>query len=77
MQLNHTFINGAADGFNIMPPILPTGLDEFVNLVVPVLQKRGLFRTEYKGSTLRENLGLRRPENRFAVQQQEKTLAFV
>jgi len=77
LQLNHTFINGAADGFNIMPPILPTGLDEFVNLVVPVLQKRGLFRTEYKGSTLRENLGLRRPENRFAVQQQEKTLAFV
>jgi alkanesulfonate monooxygenase len=51
-------------------------LDEFVNLVVPVLQKRGLFRTEYEGSTLRENLGLRRPVNRFAVQQQEKTLAF-
>lgn len=76
-QLEEWFINGAADGFNIMPPILPTGLDEFVNLVVPVLQKRGLFRTEYEGSTLRENLGLRRPANRFAVQQQEKTLAFV
>jgi alkanesulfonate monooxygenase len=75
-QLEEWFINGAADGFNIMPPILPTGLDEFVNLVVPVLQKRGLFRTEYEGSTLRENLGLRRPVNRFAVQQQEKTLAF-
>jgi alkanesulfonate monooxygenase len=75
-QLEEWFINGAADGFNIMPPILPTGLDEFVNLVVPVLQKRGLFRTEYEGSTLRENLGLRRPANRFAVKQQEKTLAF-
>ena len=75
-QLEEWFINGAADGFNIMPPILPTGLDEFVNLVVPILQKRGLFRTEYEGSTLRENLGLRRPVNRFAVQQQEKTLAF-
>ena len=74
-QLEEWFINGAADGFNIMPPILPTGLDEFVNLVVPVLQKRGLFRTEYEGSTLRENLGLRRPVNRFAVKQQEKTLA--
>ena len=75
-QLEEWFINGAADGFNIMPPILPTGLDEFVNLVVPILQKRGLFRTDYEGSTLRENLGLRRPVNRFAVQQQEKTLAF-
>jgi alkanesulfonate monooxygenase len=63
-------------GFNIMPPILPTGLDEFVNLVVPVLQKRGLFRSEYEGSTLRENLGLRRPVNRFAAKQQEKILAF-
>jgi alkanesulfonate monooxygenase len=73
-QLEEWFINNAADGFNIMPPILPTGLDEFVNLVVPVLQKRGLFRTEYEGSTLRENLGLRRPVNRFAVKQQEKTL---
>jgi alkanesulfonate monooxygenase len=59
-----------------MPPILPTGLDEFVNLVVPVLQKRGLFRSEYEGSTLRENLGLRRPVNRFAAKQQEKILAF-
>ncbi len=75
-QLEEWFINGAADGFNIMPPILPTGLDEFVNLVVPVLQKRGLFRTEYEGSTLRENLGLRRPVNRFAIKQREKTLVF-
>jgi alkanesulfonate monooxygenase len=49
-------------------------LDVFVNLVIPVLQRRGLFRTEYEGNTLRENLGLRRPVNRFAAKQQEKTL---
>ncbi|MFN5726201.1 MAG: LLM class flavin-dependent oxidoreductase, partial [Pseudanabaena sp.] len=52
-QLQEWFDNGAADGFNIMPPILPTGLDDFVNLVVPILQKRGLFRTAYEGKTLR------------------------
>jgi len=76
-QLEEWFNNGAADGFNIMPPILPTGLDDFVNLVVPILQERGLFRTEYEGSTLRENLGLRRPTNQFAVKQVEKTLVLV
>jgi FMN-dependent oxidoreductase (nitrilotriacetate monooxygenase family) len=59
------FDNGAADGFNIMPPVLPTGLTDFVEQVVPVLQKRGIFRTEYEGATLRENLGLERPINRF------------
>ena len=48
-----------------MFPYLPGGLDDFVDKVVPELQWRGLFRTEYEGSTLRENLGLRRPENRF------------
>jgi len=57
------FEQGAADGFNIMPPILPTGLTDFVDQVVPILQRRGLFRAEYEGRTLRENLGLRRPEN--------------
>ncbi|OKH46230.1 nitrilotriacetate monooxygenase [Calothrix sp. HK-06] len=76
-QLEEWFNNGAADGFNIMPPILPTGLDDFVNLVVPILQKRGLFRTEYEGSTLRENLGLRRPSNRFTTTQTEKRLVLV
>jgi alkanesulfonate monooxygenase SsuD/methylene tetrahydromethanopterin reductase-like flavin-dependent oxidoreductase (luciferase family) len=55
--------SGAADGFNIMPPILPSGLERFVEHVVPILQRRGLFRTEYEGSTLRENYGLARPEN--------------
>ncbi len=50
-----------ADGFNIMPPIMPGGLEDFVDLVVPELQRRGLFRTQYEGNTLRENLGLQIP----------------
>ncbi len=54
-----------SDGFNIMFPYLPEGLDDFVDKVVPELQRRGLFRTEYEGVTLRENLGLKRPANRF------------
>ncbi len=53
-----------ADGFNIMFPWLPGGLDDFVDRVVPELQRRGLFRREYEGRTLRENLGLPRPPNR-------------
>lgn len=64
-QLEEWFKNDAADGFNIMPPYLPGGLEDFVDLVVPELQRRGLFRTEYEGHTLRENLGLSRPANRF------------
>ncbi len=64
-EMQKWFENGAADGFNIMPPILPESLTTFVDLVVPELQKRGLFRTEYEGKTLRENLGLARPENQF------------
>jgi alkanesulfonate monooxygenase len=55
----------ACDGFNIMFPYVPGGLDDFVERVVPELQRRGLFRREYEGRTLRENLGLPRPENRF------------
>ena len=51
------------DGFNIMFPYLPEGLDDFVDQVIPVLQRRGLFRIEYEFATLRENLGLPRPEN--------------
>ena len=62
-QMQEWFENGAADGFNIMPPYLPGGLEDFVDLVIPVLQERGLFRTEYTGNTLRENLGLKRPAN--------------
>ena len=55
----------ACDGFNVMFPWVPGGLDEFVDQVVPELQRRGAFRRAYEGATLRENLGLRRPPNRF------------
>lgn len=59
------FVQHAADGFNICPPYMPGGLDSFVELVVPELQRRGLFRTEYTGSTFRDHLGLPRPANQF------------
>jgi alkanesulfonate monooxygenase len=62
-QIEDWFVRGAADGFNLIPPVLPTSLDEFVDLVVPELQRRGLFRTEYEGATLREHLHLPRPAN--------------
>jgi len=55
----------ASDGFTIQFPYLPAGLFDFVEQVVPELQRRGIFRREYEGATLRENLGLPRPENRF------------
>ncbi len=64
-QMEEFFFGGACDGFNIMFPYVPGGLDDFVDRVVPELQRRGLFRREYEGKTLRENLGLPRPENRF------------
>lgn len=64
-QMEEWLFREGSDGFNIMFPFLPEGLDDFVNKVVPELQRRGLFRTEYEGKTLRENLGLKRPENRF------------
>ena len=59
-EIEDWFEGGAADGFNIMPPLLPAQLDVFAAEVIPILQRRGLFRTEYEGRTLRENLGLRR-----------------
>ncbi|PRB80019.1 LLM class flavin-dependent oxidoreductase [Pseudomonas sp. MYb185] len=65
-EIQSWFENGAADGFNVMPPVLPESLNDFVELVIPELQRRGLFRTEYEGTTLRENLGLERPANRYA-----------
>lgn len=65
-QLEEWFTQGAADGFNIMPPHLPGGLEDFVDHVVPILQERGLFRTEYSGRTLREHYGLSRPAGRLA-----------
>ncbi|WP_122710722.1 LLM class flavin-dependent oxidoreductase [Pseudomonas viridiflava] len=58
------FEQGAADGFNVLVPHLPGGLEDVARLLVPELQRRGLFRTEYEGTTLRENLGLQRPVNR-------------
>ncbi|AWS49066.1 LLM class flavin-dependent oxidoreductase [Streptosporangium sp. 'caverna'] len=64
-QIEEWFVNGAADGFNIMPPVLPGGLEDFVDHVVPELRLRGLFRTEYEGRTLRQNYGLARPGSIF------------
>jgi FMN-dependent oxidoreductase (nitrilotriacetate monooxygenase family) len=64
-QMEEWLDRNACDGFNIMFPFVPGGLDDFVDRVVPELQRRGLFRREYEGRTLRENLGLPRPENRF------------
>src|SRR5216683_7630586 len=64
-QMEEWLYSAACDGFNIMFPYVPGGLDDFVDRVVPELQRRGLFRREYEGRTLRENLGLPRPENRF------------
>ena len=59
------FTGGAADGFNLMPPLLPSMLGVFVDEVVPILQKRGLFRTAYEGETLRDHYGLKAPESQF------------
>jgi N-acetyl-S-(2-succino)cysteine monooxygenase len=64
---------GAADGFNIMPLTFQRGLLDFVDLVIPELQRRRLFRTDYEGKTLRENLGLPFPENRWAVEREQKS----
>lgn len=62
-----TFDQRAADGFNILPPTFPGGLQDFVELVLPELRRRGKFRSGYSGRTLRENLGLKRPLNRFTL----------
>jgi hypothetical protein len=61
------FDNRAVDGFLIQPSDLPNGLNEFVDLIIPELQSRGLFRTEHEGPTLRDNLGLPRPVSRYAA----------
>ncbi len=55
------FETGAADGFNVMPSHFPDGFADFIDMVVPILQRRGLFRTEYEEGTLRDRMGLRRP----------------
>jgi FMN-dependent oxidoreductase (nitrilotriacetate monooxygenase family) len=64
-QMEEWLLTDACDGFNIMFPYLPGGLDDFVDRVVPELQRREIFRREYEGTTLRENLGLPRPQNHF------------
>ncbi|MDX2212233.1 MAG: LLM class flavin-dependent oxidoreductase [Oculatellaceae cyanobacterium bins.114] len=64
-EMEQWLIEEGADGFNIMFPFLPEGLNDFVDHVIPELQQRGIFRQEYEGKTLRENLGLARPANRF------------
>src|SRR5258707_13980313 len=66
-QMEEWFRTDGCDGFNLMPPFLPGGLDDFVELVLPELRRRGLFRTEYEGRTLREHLGLERPASRYAT----------
>jgi N-acetyl-S-(2-succino)cysteine monooxygenase len=70
-ELQSWFENEGADGFNLMPPVLPAGLDDIVELLLPELRKRGLFRTEYESATLRGNLGLEIPENRYAKARRE------
>ncbi|WP_028984065.1 LLM class flavin-dependent oxidoreductase [Sporolactobacillus terrae] len=64
------FTEKAADGFIFIPPVLPNSLTDFVEQVVPILQERGLYRTEYEGATLRENLGLSFAENRYTLGRQ-------
>ena len=60
------FTERGADGFNVVPPLLPGGFEDFVRLVVPELQRRGIFHRDYSGATYRENLGLERPLNQFS-----------
>jgi alkanesulfonate monooxygenase len=64
-EMEEWLVTEASDGFNVMFPFLPEGLDDFVNKVIPELQRREIFRRQYAGPTLRENLGLPRPANRF------------
>ena len=79
--LEEWFTTGAADGFNFLSPTIPGGVEDFIDLVIPELQRRGLFRTEYEGTTLRENLGLPFPPDRAlrpsAKVESEETLAAV
>jgi FMN-dependent oxidoreductase (nitrilotriacetate monooxygenase family) len=66
-ELARWFAAGAADGFNVMPPFFPGQFDAFAREVVPLLRERALFRIDYEGDTLRENLGLRRPPDRRTI----------
>jgi len=67
--------SGAADGFNVMPAVLPSGLEAFVEHVIPILRKRGLFREGYTGKTLRDHYGIPRPASQFALPRRGTTAA--
>jgi alkanesulfonate monooxygenase SsuD/methylene tetrahydromethanopterin reductase-like flavin-dependent oxidoreductase (luciferase family) len=64
-QMEEWLVSEGSDGFNLLFPYLPEGLDDFVDKVVPELQRRGIYRKNYEGKTLREHLGLARPRNQF------------
>jgi FMN-dependent oxidoreductase (nitrilotriacetate monooxygenase family) len=72
-EMEEWLMADAVDGFLVQPAVLPGGLNEFADLVVPELVRRGLFRSEYEGSTVRENLGLRRPVSRYQIGSAAKT----
>ncbi len=75
-QLEQWFAVGAADGFHIWPAVLPDGLEQLTLELVPELQERGLFRSAYAGRTLREHLGLSRPDSQYAGAQSEAHTAY-
>jgi alkanesulfonate monooxygenase len=65
-RMEEWYVGKGCDGFMVAAPVVPTGMERFARLVIPELQRRGLFRSEYEGKTLRENLGLKRPAGPFA-----------
>jgi alkanesulfonate monooxygenase len=73
-EMEEWLMADAVDGFLVQPSYLPTGLNEFADLVVPELVRRGIFRSEYEGSTVRENLGLARPVSRYKPGAAAKTV---
>jgi alkanesulfonate monooxygenase SsuD/methylene tetrahydromethanopterin reductase-like flavin-dependent oxidoreductase (luciferase family) len=75
-QLAAWFSAGAADGFHLLPAVLPAALEELVTTLVPELQRRGLFRTAYTGSTLRAHLGLARPASQYVGAPSEAHTAY-
>ncbi|QLE39337.1 LLM class flavin-dependent oxidoreductase [Nostoc sp. C052] len=74
-SIEEWFLSGAVGGFNVVPDVIASGLETFVDFVVPELRRRGIFRTEYTGRTLREHYGLERPESRYARQKREAVIA--
>jgi FMN-dependent oxidoreductase (nitrilotriacetate monooxygenase family) len=73
--LEERFVNYGADGYNVMPALLPDTLNDFIELVLPELCRRGLFRSEYEGRTLREHLGLKRPQSRYRREEAQAVVA--